>query len=256
MERMPLSLPAAKSPLESLHDEITTLNATPHLSDDVKWQQYENIFKRFFAFSKPTPTPMETSENDDDSSILLPLFSDPTDVERTTRNLYASLPKTAREKGLQLLKTIAQTPDVTAGNYQVSRTGQLIHRGQTVEGSNIMDLIHFAVRKKRNVEPPLGWTHFQDFLKVNNIPVELLALHHRKKKEKVKKRSKVAPLVVTPKTLTPPPRQKRVETGRIVKKNKPQPDVSLFTPTNVDFRKKLRDMPSRKQLGKGWSVVK
>jgi hypothetical protein len=59
----------------------------------------------------------------------------------------------------------------------------LISRGEEIEDSNLLDLIHHAVRKQRKgFNAPKGWSDFVDILRRNNVPRELLSLEHGTKR--------------------------------------------------------------------------
>ena len=51
--------------------------------------------------------------------------------------------------------------------------GELIHEGVAIPGSNITDLVHDLVRKRKTFEP-VGWQQLTSQLRGSNIPMELV----------------------------------------------------------------------------------
>jgi hypothetical protein len=78
---------------------------------------------------------------------------------------------------MHLLSFLAQTSDVLNGSFQVTRAGHITISGHEIPGSNLLDLVHYAVRPKRKVNEPQGWSTFLNFLNQHNVPRELLAKH-------------------------------------------------------------------------------
>lgn len=195
---MQLHLPTANSPLNALEQSLKKLNTSASLNDDTRWREYERIFNSYFALTGKkggSSGPFFSSEqqqpefetpviSNTSGSDLLALFAekDITLLDRIIMPIYHSLPKTMQRKGLQLIQFISSMPDVHNGTYQISRRGHLISRGQEVEDSNFLDLIHHAVRSRSaKIPPPKGWNVFLDILKRNNVPRELLAERHLSK---------------------------------------------------------------------------
>ena len=179
-----LFLPSPNNPTTSLESQLQQLNATPNLSKDARWREYERIFNSFFSFTKKTPTSFPSATMTEESTIksmadILHHLVDSDEPEKIISPIYHTLPKSVREKGLQLILFMSQTPDVQNKTYQVSRSGHIKISGQEISGSNLLDLVHYAVRPKRKITEPHGWTQFLDFLRRNNVPAELLAQHHR-----------------------------------------------------------------------------
>ena len=200
-----LSLPnTTNSPVNALQKSLQDLNAQPQLTDAARWKEYEQLFNTYNAFSKkPYMTNYGSRQKDEetkqlDEGVLQSLFAgeEKDVISHVIAPIFYSLPQRLREKGLHLLEFIAQTQDVLSGAYQISRMGQLRIHGEEVVGTNILDLIHYAVRPiRKTVSPPMGWTVFFDFLKQNNVPSELLAVHHHTRVKLPMQRKEKKPLV-------------------------------------------------------------
>ena len=64
--------------------------------------------------------------------------------------------------------------------------GELLHEGVAIPGSNITDLVHNLVRKRKTFDP-IGWRRIASQLRGSNIPMELVGnvarrLHIKKAK--------------------------------------------------------------------------
>lgn len=83
-----------------------------------------------------------------------------------------SLPNNLRSKGKKLLKRLNSNTLTYNPN-----DGGLIHRGNPVPGTHILDLVHDAVRSQKNSNraPPRGWEVFAQGLKDINIPSEYIS---------------------------------------------------------------------------------
>lgn len=203
-----LSLPTTNNPLNALDKSLQELNAQSSLPDVTRWKEYERILNAYFAQQKK---PFLTSygstttaqQEEHESHLLQALFSGlkTEDIHRVIEPIYQTLPKSLKEKGMQLMQFIAQTEDVRNGIYQVSSNGRIIIHGQEVPESNVLDLVHYAVRPRRKtVTAPAGWTLFLEFLRRNNVPKELLTLQRRQiKKEGM-------PIVFRPSNPRPSPK--------------------------------------------------
>lgn len=182
MEQVKLQLPTPQTPVYNLEKRLDELNHTTNIGDDERWNKFRTILNAFFDFRKPFPSAVQHTPGDSSLKHLLPLLSekDFNVLDKIITPIILSLPKNLRDKGLQLLQNIASTIDVQEGSLQVSKQGHIVERGQELKGSNLLDLIHFSIRPRRNMKAPVGWLSFFDFLQRNNVPRELIASHHYK----------------------------------------------------------------------------
>ena len=79
-----------------------------------------------------------------------------------------SVPKSMKTKALRLVDRLRNDPAI-----QWNDRGELIHEGVAVAGSNIEDLVHDILRK-RKTSVPVGWQKFARQLKRINLPMELV----------------------------------------------------------------------------------
>jgi len=82
------------------------------------------------------------------------------------RTVLDTVPKNAEKRAKILLNHIETNPQ-----FAFSEKGELVINGQTVGGSNVVDLVHNTVRDKRKVGPPVvGGEQFSQLLEETNVP--------------------------------------------------------------------------------------
>ena len=187
----------SRSPLQSLRAELEVLNDNPTLEDSKRWNQYKQIFDKHFKYSNvggistggvpsvysipSTPAglakqlaPSVFSEVD--HRLFYNVFPDVPiqDVERIVNSIISTLPKSLQNKGQNLLLYLSSHPLFQNNYYSWSVAGELQIEGDLVPGSNVVDLIHYAVRSRPSIIAPLGWDAFLKLLVETNAPLEFL----------------------------------------------------------------------------------
>ena len=99
--------------------------------------------------------------------------------------VLTTLPKALQEKGRQLVSRLKTA--------QWSDKGELLRDGTAVPGSNVIDLVHDLLRKRKTSDP-IGWQQFASQMRAANIPMELVG--NVAKRRHIQKRKR---------TLTPKP---------------------------------------------------
>ncbi len=159
--------------LSNLDQELQAILTNPSLSADVKYHQYMNVFNRYQSLRHqqiqqslppppPPPAPRQQRPDVDDlppSPLIRPELAE---------RIVNELPKQVRRKGQLLLEHMKD--DRQRFNFLPS--GELIAEGEAIPGSNVMDLIHYATRKRPTVQPPPGFDEFQELLHESNVPRE------------------------------------------------------------------------------------
>ena len=111
---------------------------------------------------------------DDYEKMVRPAALDPTAPgDKTTKPrepvnvLMAGMPDSYKLPTKAFISYLEQNPKITWTN-----DGALALDGTKVPGSNLVDIVNYAVRKRRAVSEPIGWAPFNAFLKRNNAPQE------------------------------------------------------------------------------------
>jgi hypothetical protein len=84
-----------------------------------------------------------------------------------------SEPKMHRAKTALLLKKMKTSPD-----FSWNEKGELKYKGDTVRGSNVMDLVSDVLRKRKYFNPQ-GWETFGEALREANVPQDLIGHEDR-----------------------------------------------------------------------------
>lgn len=137
-----------------------------------------------------------------------------TDIER---EIMESVPKSHKGKAALLLKRMKASPDISW-----NEKGELKYKGDTVRGSNVVDLVNDVLRKRKTFNPE-GWETFGDALREANVPQDLVG--HEDRWQYIRKpRSSPIRLPRTPRSV---PRQ-IPRTPNVPQKPPSSPD--FFTP--------------------------
>ena len=90
---------------------------------------------------------------------------EPTTTTDIMGEVAATLTKPLQEKGRQLVSRLKTT--------KWNDRGELLHEGVVVPGSNVIDLDHDLLRKRKTSDP-IGWQQFASQMRAANIPMELV----------------------------------------------------------------------------------
>ena len=94
--------------------------------------------------------------------------------------VVTTLPKALQEKGRQLVSRLKTA--------QWNDRGALLHEGMVVPGSNVVDLVHDLLRKRKTSDP-IGWQQFGSQMRAANIPRELFGNVARRRHIQQRKRT-------------------------------------------------------------------
>ncbi len=155
------------------------------LADDEKAKRYTIALNKFRAIEEYTPSSSESLQNNSNYEL---------DVIR-------SVPPAQQYKARRLLDYLKKDPEI-----QWSDRGELIHRQNLVQNSNVVDLVSDILRKSTAGENPEGWQEVADSLSKTNVPKEFVPNVKRwRYMHAPLKRVTLAPLAprVTSKNVTP-----------------------------------------------------
>ena len=124
--------------------------------------RYRNVLGDYRTKPRPSvppssPPPLQTPENEDILEI----------------EIMESGPKMHRAKTALLLKKMKPSPD-----FSWNEKGELKYKGDTVRGSNVMDLVSDVLRKRKYFNPQ-GWETFGEALREANVPQDLIGHEDR-----------------------------------------------------------------------------
>ena len=150
--------------LRALDAEMTTILDRTDLDVSEKMRLYNQTLLRYndmanFFAAKPTPVVVVKEKEQ----------IDPPDV---MADVVTTLPKALQEKGCQLMAHLKTT--------KWNDRGELLHEGVAIPGSNVIDLVHDLLRKRKTTDP-IGWQQFANQMSAANIPMELVGNVARKR---------------------------------------------------------------------------
>ena len=113
----------------------------------------------------PTPpTEDRTTMVDDGSSSIA---NDK--KQRFEQRVINSLPKTLQKNAQLLLDHVKEDTKLSWNDR-----GELVLDERSISGSNITDLLHETLRKRKLDNAPIGWNIFSKTLRESNIPMNLI----------------------------------------------------------------------------------
>ena len=97
---------------------------------------------------------------------------EPVEQDLIENEILESVPKTMKAKVQLLLKKMKNSPDISW-----NEKGELKYK-ETVQGSNVVDLVNEVLSKRNYFNPP-GWETFGEALREANVPQNLIGHEDR-----------------------------------------------------------------------------
>lgn len=134
--------------LSALDDEMKAILESD-LESDVKAKRYNQVLQTYTGIrTKETGVPQ----------------TQVTELPKTLPdNVLTGLAKRYVNKGRLLMDSVTNNPDLA-----INDKNELVYKGEKVEGSNIVDLVHAF--SKPTKDEPIGWREFGQALYNNNVP--------------------------------------------------------------------------------------
>ena len=151
--------PPIDTNLGDLDSEMTSI-----LDNNQALLRYNDMAK--MSATKPTPVVVKEKETPPTTDSM--------------GEVVTTLPKALQEKGRQLVSRLKTT--------QWNDRGELLHEGVVVPGSNVVDLVHDLLCKRKTSDP-IGWQQFGSQMRAANIPMELVGNVARRRHIQQRKRT-------------------------------------------------------------------
>ena len=150
--------------LRDLDAEMTSILDRPDIDVSEKVRLYNHTLLRYNDMikthaNKPTRVVVVNDEkvgNEDNND----------EENDTLSEVVATMPKSLQLKARMLTAGLKKMVD---WNYR----GELLHEGVAIPGSNITDLVHDLVRRRKTFEP-VGWQQLAGQLRGSKVPMELV----------------------------------------------------------------------------------
>lgn len=155
--------PPEKRELFSLDTAMLRVINDKNMTQEEKVKIYNSTLSKFqsvkdYIPSQPPPPPSSNSTTDQRSKTH-------SDYKPTT-----GIAKQFHKKANELLAFLRRS-----GKVNVTGTGELIVKGETLTGSNVSDLLNKAINVKAKIDKPLGWGRFMEVVVEENVPKSLLS---------------------------------------------------------------------------------
>ena len=138
--------------MDTLDKKMQTILEREDLSADERLKLYDQSFTRYLnVYDDYRPRPVAVAPE--------PVKQDLIDDE-----ILESVPKTMKAKAQLLLKKMKSSPDISWNEKR-----ELKCKGETVQGSNVVDLVNDVLRKRKYFNPQ-GWETFGEALREANVP--------------------------------------------------------------------------------------
>jgi phage terminase small subunit len=147
--------------MDTLDKKMQTILEREVLSADERLKLYDQSFTRYLnVYDDYRPRPVAVAPE--------PVKKDLIDNE-----ILESVPKTMKAKVQLLLKKMKSSPDISLNEKR-----ELKYKGETVQGSNVVDLVN-DVLSKRQYFNPQGWVTFGEALREGNVPQDSIGHEDR-----------------------------------------------------------------------------
>ena len=140
--------------MDTLDKKMQTILEREDLSADKRLKLYLNVY-------------------DDNRPRPVAVASEPVKQDLFDDEILKSVPKTMKAKVQFLLKKMKRSPDIS-----LNEKGELKYKGETVQGSNVVDLVNDVLRKRKYFNPQ-GWETFGEALREANVPQDLIGHEDR-----------------------------------------------------------------------------
>lgn len=152
--------------MDTLDKNMNDIINREDLPTDERLKLYDQALNRYLhVHDEFRPKPVTDSKPD---PVVQQEPSDP-----IANEVLASVPKTMKGKAELLLNKMKTSPDITW-----NEKGELKFKGETVHGSNVVDLVNDVLRKRKYFNPQ-GWETFGEALREANVPQDLIGHEDR-----------------------------------------------------------------------------
>jgi hypothetical protein len=142
--------------MDTLDKKMQTILDREDLSAEERLKLYDQSFTRYlnvYDDYRARPEPVKQDLFDDE--------------------ILESVPKTMKAKAQLLLKKMKSSPDISW-----NEKGELKYKGETVQGSNVVDLVNDVLRKRKYFNPQ-GCETFGEALREANVTQDLIVHEDR-----------------------------------------------------------------------------
>jgi hypothetical protein len=153
--------------MDTLDKKMESILEREDLSTDEKL--YDQSFTRYLnVHDDYRPRPVVSRVSTSPPAVIETETKDAIEEE-----ILESVPKTMKTKAELMVRKMKADP-----NIAWSEKGELKYKGETVRGSNVVDLVNDVLRKRKYLNPK-GWETFGEALREANVPPDLIGHEDR-----------------------------------------------------------------------------
>lgn len=145
-----------------LDTEMGAILDNSELGEKEKWVRYQQMLQRYLKLKDQERQPLKVTMEESKQEASQPAVG-------LHQEIIESIPKMFKKKAQMLLHRLESSNDISWDGR-----GVVSIKGNTIIGSNIIDLVSDVVRPRKTTDP-VGWPQFSTFLKEINIPKEFIS---------------------------------------------------------------------------------
>ena len=155
--------------MDSLDQKMRSILEREDLPTDEQLKHYDQSLTRYMnVYDEYRPRAAVSRVSTSPSAVIETEIKDAIEEE-----ILQSVPKTMKTKVELLVWKMKADP-----NIAWSDKGELTYRGETIRGSNVVDLVNDVLRKRKYFNPQ-GWETFGEALREANVPQDLIGHEDR-----------------------------------------------------------------------------
>ena len=154
--------------MDTLDKKMESILEREDLSTDERLKLYDQSLTRYLNVHDYRPRPVVSKVSTSPPAVIETETKDAIEEE-----ILESVPKTMKTKAELLVRKMKADPSIAW-----SEKGELKYKGETVRGSNAVDLVNDVLRKRKYVNPQ-GWETFGEALREANVPQDLIGHEDR-----------------------------------------------------------------------------
>ena len=150
--------------MDTLDKKMESILEREDLSTDERLKLYDQSLTRYLnVHDDYRPRPVVSKVSTSPTAVIETETKDAIEEE-----ILESVPKTMKTKAELLVRKMKADPNIAC-----SEKGELKYKGETVRGSNVVDLVNDVLRKRKYFNPQ-GWETFGEALREANVPQDLI----------------------------------------------------------------------------------
>ncbi len=174
-QQQPYSKPSiVDTALHKLDQDMQDVLNSKDMSSEAKLEQYNQTLQKYLMYTKKRePMKIQLLESKTEPRVPAETTNESNTESQLESEIIETAPKLLQTKARLLLKRLRNDP-----NINWNSRGELVYKGNTVQNTNINDLVQDTLRSRKHYVPR-GWQTFASALKESNVPQDLIGNQDR-----------------------------------------------------------------------------